>query len=47
MGPILEFNNNWQLYINTAVATELMFMATFLQVSTTQGQGYPASCCQQ
>ena len=46
-GPSLEFNNDWQLYINTAIATELMFMATFLQVSTAQGQGLLASCCYQ
>ena len=36
MGPSLNFDNDWQLNINTAVATELMLMSTFLQVSTPQ-----------
>jgi hypothetical protein len=27
----MEFDNDWQLVINTAVATELMLMTTFLQ----------------
>lgn len=31
MGHSKHFDNDWQLIINTAVATELMLMTTFLQ----------------
>lgn len=30
-GPLLSFNNEWQLYINTAVAVQLTFTSMFLQ----------------
>eukprot|EP00891_Asterochloris_glomerata_P003002 jgi/Astpho2/3002/Aster-03311 len=31
LGPKLDFGNDWQLYVNTATAVELIIMTTFLQ----------------
>lgn len=46
MGPRLEFNNDWQLDINTAVATELMLMTTFLQNTKRRHRLYMHRCSQ-
>jgi len=46
MGPHLEFNNDWQLDINTAVATELMLMTTFLQNTKRRHRLYMHRCSQ-
>ena len=44
MGPPLQFDNDWQLDINTAVAVELMLMTTFLQNTKRRHRLYMHAC---
>ena len=44
MGPVLQFGNDWQLDINTAVAVELMLMTTFLQNTKRRHRLYMHAC---
>ena len=46
MGPPLQFDNDWQLDINTAVAVELMLMTTFLQNTKRRHRQYMHTCAQ-
>ena len=46
MGPALQFNVEWQLDINTAVAVELMLMTTFLQNTKRRHRLYMHVCSQ-
>ena len=46
MGPRTDFNNDWQLNINTAVATELMLTTTFLQNTKRRHRRYMHACSQ-
>ena len=46
MGPPLQFGDDWQLDINTAVAVELMVMTTFLQNTKRRHRLYMHACSQ-
>ena len=46
MGPPLQFDDDWQLDINTAVAVELMIMTTFLQSTKRRHRLYMHVCAQ-
>lgn len=46
MGPCSGWDNSWQLHINTAVATELMLMTTFLQNTKRRHRLYMHQCSQ-
>lgn len=46
MGLTSGWDNSWQLDINTAVATELMLMTTFLQNTKRRHRSYMHQCSQ-
>ena len=47
LGPKLGFGDDWQLYVNTATATELMIMTTFLQNTKRRHRAYMQRCSRQ
>ena len=47
VGPMLQWSNEWQLYINTAVALELTLMMTFLQNTMRRHRMYLNCCSEQ
>ena len=44
LGPHLSFGVDWQLYVNTATATELIMMTTFLQNTKRRHRAYMHRC---
>lgn len=43
-GPSMDFNDDWQLDVNTATAVELMIMTTFLQNTKCRHRRYMHRC---